>query len=386
MPKKLHENKEEQEKAVLVAIKRPGKEGDAIDLHLAELDFLAQTAGAVCLKTFTQGKDKPDPKTYIGSGKIIEIQEYVKAENIDLVIFDDELSPSQIKNIENILTDVKILDRNNLILDIFANNAKTARAKIQVELAQAQYLLPRLSRMWTHLSKQKGGIGMKGPGETEIETDRRVLRDKITKLRERLKIIEKQDEVSRKSRKGQFRVALVGYTNVGKSTLMNYIGKADVKAENKLFATLDATVRKVAIENPHEPGYFKPILLSDTVGFIRKLPHSLIESFKSTLAESIEADLLLHVVDISHPEYEDQLNIVNNTLKEIGAGEKPVILVFNKIDNILKNEENKSLQDLKKMWIAKENNPSVFVSAQTGENIQELKEKIWDALSERKYY
>ena len=287
---------------------------------------------------------------------------------------------------KGLLKDIKILDRNNLILDIFANNAKTARAKIQVELAQAQYLLPRLSRMWTHLSKQKGGIGMKGPGETEIETDRRVLRDKITKLRDRLKAIEKQDAVSRKSRKGQFRVALVGYTNVGKSTLMNYIGKADVKAENKLFATLDATVRKVVIENPHEPGYFKPILLSDTVGFIRKLPHSLIESFKSTLAESIEADLLLHVVDISHSEYEDQLNIVNNTLKEIGAGEKPVILVFNKIDQILNNEEGKKLEDLNKMWIAKANNPAVFVSAHTGENIPELKAKIWDALSSQKYY
>jgi len=383
---KSESNRIEQEKAVLVAIKRPGKEGENIELHLAELEFLAETAGAICLNTFIQGKDKPDPKTYIGSGKILEVHDYVKVEKVDIVIFDDELSPSQIKNIENILTDVKILDRNHLILDIFANNAKTARAKIQVELAQAQYLLPRLSRMWTHLSKQKGGIGMKGPGETEIETDRRVLRDKITKLRERLKLIEKQDQVSRKSRKGQYRVALVGYTNVGKSTLMNYIGKADVKAENKLFATLDATVRKVAIENPYEPGYFKPILLSDTVGFIRKLPHSLIESFKSTLAESIEADLLLHVVDISHPEYEDQLNVVNNTLKEIGAGEKPVILVFNKIDQILENEEHKSIADLKKMWIAKENNPAVFVSAQTGENIPELKAKIWDALSSHKYY
>lgn len=379
------DNKVKQEKAVLVAIKVPGKEGEMLDLHLDELEFLAQTAGAICMEKFTQGRDKPDPKTYIGSGKIEEVYAYVKAKDIDIVIFDDALSPSQLRNIENILKDIKVLDRNNLILDIFASNAQTARSKIQVELAQAQYLLPRLTRMWTHLSKQKGGIGMKGPGETEIETDRRVLRDKITKLKDRLKKIEKQDEVSRKNRKGQFRVALVGYTNVGKSTLMNYIGKSDVKAENKLFATLDATVRKVVLENPEEPGYYKPILLSDTVGFIRKLPHELIESFKSTLAESIEADLLLHVVDLSHPEYEDQLMVVNHTLQEIGAGEKPVILVFNKIDKFLSKEENKNVQDLKRMWIAKENNPAVFVSAVTGENIQELKERIWEALEGHHY-
>lgn len=374
-----------QETAVLVAIKLPGKEGEMLDLHLDELEFLVQTAGAECKERFTQGREKPDPKTYLGTGKIQEVQEYVKMENIDIVIFDDALSPSQLRNIENIIKDVKILDRNNLILDIFASNAQTARSKIQVELAQAQYLLPRLTRMWTHLSKQKGGIGMKGPGETEIETDRRVLRDQITKLKSRLLKIEKQDQVSRKSRKGQFRVALVGYTNVGKSTLMNYIGKSNVKAENKLFATLDATVRKVVLESPEEPGIYKPILLSDTVGFIRKLPHELIESFKSTLAESIEADLLLHVVDLSHPEYEDQLNVVNNTLKEIGAGEKPVILVFNKIDKFLSKEENKTVQDLKKMWIAKENNPAVFVSAANGTNIPELKEKIWNALEGHRY-
>lgn len=376
MRKKIHTYSADPEKAVLVGIKRGGSNSDEVDEHLKELEFLTLTAGAETENVFIQSRLKPDPKTFIGTGKMEEVILYVKEHKIDMVIFDDTLSPSQKRNIENLLDQVKILDRNNLILDIFANNAKTARAKIQVELAQCKYLLPRLTRMWTHLSKQKGGIGMKGPGETEIETDRRNLRNKIIKLQERLAKIEKQDETRRKNRSSQARVALVGYTNVGKSTIMNLIGKADVMAENKLFATLDSTVRKVALESPHSPGFYKTVLLSDTVGFIRKLPHELIESFKSTLAESVEADVLLHVVDFSHPQFEDQLNVVNNTLLEIGVDDKPIILVFNKIDNV--STEDSNLEDLKNHWLAKENHPAIFISAKKSLNIQELKNMIWE--------
>jgi GTP-binding protein HflX len=381
---KLHTYKAKAEKAILVGIKRGNSNSDDVDEHLKELEFLALTAGAQTDKIFVQSRLKPDPKTFIGTGKMEEVILYVKEHKIDMVIFDDALTPSQIRNIENQLKEVKILDRNNLILDIFASNAKTARAKIQVELAQCQYLLPRLTRMWTHLSKQKGGIGMKGPGETEIETDRRNLRNKIIKLKERLGKIEKQDETRRKNRSSQARVALVGYTNVGKSTIMNLLGKADVMAENKLFATLDSTVRKVALESPYAPGHYKTILLSDTVGFIRKLPHELIESFKSTLAESVEADILLHVVDYSHSHFEDQLNIVNTTLHEIGVDDKPIILVFNKIDN-LNEEEKESLNGFKNHWLAKQDQTSIFISAKESLNIQDLKNVIWEETEKLRY-
>lgn len=332
-------------------------------------------------KRYLQRLTFPNPRTFIGEGKLQEIADYVVAEEIDIVIFDDELSPSQLRNLENALK-CKILDRSNLILDIFASRAKSAQAKFQVELAQAQYLLPRLTRMWTHLSKQKGGIGMKGPGETEIETDRRALRNKITKLKERLTLIDKQAETQRRNRDGRIRVSLVGYTNVGKSTLMNAIAKTEVFAENKLFATLDATVRKV-----DWPG--KTFLLSDTVGFIRKLPHQLVECFKSTLDEIREADILLHVVDISHPNFEDQILVVNETLKEIGAGQKSMVLVFNKIDQltdpfILEDETLSSkkeyLKKLKKSWMAKQSCPTLFVSATSKINLEELRNTLADLI------
>ncbi|MBK9423793.1 MAG: GTPase HflX [Bacteroidetes bacterium] len=366
------------EKVILVAVAKQGQPDHQVKEYLDELEFLALTAGATTLKRFTQKLDYPDPRTYVGKGKLAEITAYIKEHDVQLIIFDDELSPSQIRNIET-ATGNRILDRTNLILDIFAHRARTAQARTQVELAQYQYLLPRLTRMWTHLEKQRGGIGMRGPGETEIETDRRVIRDKLSRLKEKLKEIDKQNFTRRKSREQLTRVALVGYTNVGKSTLMNLLSKSDVFAENKLFATLDTTVRKVVLETI-------PFLLSDTVGFIRKLPHNLVESFRSTLDEVREADILLHVVDISHPNFEDQIAVVNQTLADIKAADKPVLMVFNKIDAyrfVQKDEddltpgtkENISLDELKNSWMAKANAPAVFISAANNENIKELRAK-----------
>ena len=369
-------NKIKNETAVLIGLIHNSQNEEMVKEYLDELAFLAETAGATTLKRFTQRLDHPDPRTFIGSGKLIQIADYIKENNIDIAVFDDELSGSQIRNIEKAL-ECRVLDRNNLILDIFAKRARTAQAKVQVELAQYQYLLPRLTNMWTHLEKQRGGIGMRGPGETEIETDRRVIRDKLSKLKLKLKEFEKQSVTQRKQRGELVRVALVGYTNVGKSTLMNILSKSEVFAENKLFATLDTTVRKIVYDNI-------PFLLSDTVGFIRKLPHDLIESFKSTLDEVREADILLHVVDISHPQFEDQINIVNQTLIDINAGDKPVILVFNKIDAyhfVPKEEddltpslkENISLEELKRSWIARIDGTCVFISAVKKINIEELR-------------
>lgn len=373
-----------QEKAIIVAVEPPGQTSLSTREYLKELEFLAETAGAKTLKTFRQKLPFPNPKTYVGTGKLEDIILYVKEHEIDLVIFDDDLSPSQIRNLEGKLQS-KIIDRSGLILDIFARNARTATARAQVELAQNQYLLPRLTRMWTHLQKQKGGIGMKGPGEREIETDRRVIRDRISLLKKKLDELEKQGSTQRKSRQGQLRLALVGYTNVGKSTLMNLLSKAGVLAENKLFATLDSTVRKCVVDNPHPEKPPIVFLLSDTVGFIRKLPHQLIESFKSTLAEVLEADLLLHVVDVSHPGFEEQIDVVKQTLVDIGAGDKPVLMVFNKIDqylpepthdDIFEDEAIYSLSDLKKSWMAKANFPMVFISAAEQTNIEELKDTL----------
>lgn len=357
--------------------------------YLDELDFLTRTAGAEAVKRFVQKLDIPDSRTYVGSGKLEEIVAYVNAHDIDLAVFDDELSPSQIRNLEQTLK-CKIIDRSALILDIFANNAKTAQARNQVELAQSEYLLPRLTGLWTHLEKQRGGIGMKGPGEKEIETDRRVIRDKIALLRKKLKQIDRQGATQRKNRTGQKRVALVGYTNVGKSTIMNLLSKAGVHAENKLFATLDSTVRKVVVRDEEDDMSIpKPFLLSDTVGFIRKLPHQLVESFKSTLDEVIEADLLLHVVDISHPEFEQQMKVVDQTLVDIGAGDKPTILIFNKIDqyspeatsdDIFEDEAIYDLEELKRSWLSKVNDPVVFISAAKNQNIAELRTTIFRQL------
>jgi GTP-binding protein HflX len=369
------------ERAILVGIATPQQSRKKVEEYLNELEFLLDTAGGITVKRFVQQLEYPNPQTYVGTGKLEELFQYIKAENIDLVVVDDELGPSQLRNLEKELG-CKILDRTNLILDIFAKRARTAHAKVQVELAQYQYLLPRLTRMWTHLERQRGGIGLRGPGETEIETDRRIIRDKIALLKTRLEQIDKQKATQRKSRKGMVRVALVGYTNVGKSTLMNLLSKSDIFAENKLFATLDTTVRKVVIEN-------LPFLLSDTVGFIRKLPHGLVESFKSTLDEVRESDILIHVVDISHPEFEDQIDTVTQTLAEIGAGDKQNIMVFNKIDNFritekethdLEEEENNSptLEELKSTWMARKNQPCIFISAVTKENYDEFKKLLYD--------
>ena len=348
--------------------------------HIDELEFLAETAGAITKHRILQKLPYPNPKTYVGTGKIEEIKQYIKAADIDLVIFDDELSPSQLRNIEREL-ECKVLDRTILILDIFASRAKTFHAKTQVELAQLQYMLPRLTRMWTHLERQKGGIGMRGPGESQIETDRRIIQMRISLMKERLKDIDKQMGIQRGNRGQLVRVALVGYTNVGKSTVMNLLSKADVFAENKLFATLDTTVRKVVIEN-------MPLLLTDTVGFIRKLPKQLMESFKSTLDEVREADLLIHVLDISHPNFEDHFNVVNETLNEIDKTEKPTIILFNKIDayQAPKNDdlmedlvEITTLESLKKSWMAKMNKTKcVFISAQEKENVEELKSVLYE--------
>ena len=371
---------EKEELIVLVGLIRSGQNAEKTQEYLDELSFLAETAGGKEIKRFVQSLPHPDPHTYVGTGKVDEIAHFVHENEISTLIFDDELTASQIRNIERVVTNCKIVDRTRLILDIFSSRAQTAHAKIQVELAQYEYLLPRLTRMWTHLEKQRGGIGMRGPGEKEIETDRRIVRNRMSLLKERLKVIDTQ-KATQRSNRGEFvRVALVGYTNVGKSTLMNLLSKSEVFAENKLFATLDTTVRKVVLENI-------PFLLSDTVGFIRKLPHSLIESFKSTLDEVRETDLLVHVIDISHPDFEDQLQVVTQTLAEIGASNKPTILVFNKIDNYkwVKKEdddltplvkENYSLSDLKRTWMAKAEYPTVFISAKNKENIVELRKML----------
>ena len=375
-------NDSDLEQAILIGVEPKNMPLKSTVVYLDELEFLAFTAGAETRKRFTQRLEYPNPKTYIGKGKIEEVAAYVKEHDIDLAIFDDELSPSQIRNLEEHVH-CKIVDRSSLILDIFAKNAQTAQARTQVELAQSEYLLPRLTGMWTHLQKQKGGIGMKGPGEKEIETDRRVIRDKISKLKQELKDIDKQAVTRRKNREGQKRIALVGYTNVGKSTLINLLATADVLAQDKLFATLDSTVRKVVF--PPDPVTYKPciFLLSDTVGFIRKLPHQLVESFKSTLDEVIEADILLHVVDVSHSQFEEQMETVMETLSEIGAGNKPIITIFNKIDkykpdatsdDIFEDEAIYDLATLKKTWMAKLNDNIVFVSAKDGNNIEELKD------------
>lgn len=386
MPEKSTNNSQpKSETAVLIGLATQGQSIEQTYEYLDELEFLAHTAGAETRKVFTQKLDRPDPKTFIGSGKIHEVLDYVTENNIDLVIFDDELSPSQVKNVEKIFS-VKVLDRTNLILDIFAARARTAHAKAQVELAQYQYLLPRLTRMWTHLERQKGGIGLRGPGETEIETDRRIIRDKISRLKKKLEQIDKQMMTQRKGRGDMVRVALVGYTNVGKSTIMNLLSKADVFAENKLFATLDTTVRKVIIDN-------LPFLLSDTVGFIRKLPTQLVESFKSTLDEVREADVVVHVVDISHPQFEDHIKVVNETLRDMKALDKPTILIFNKIDAykyVEKDEddltprtrENYSLEELKRTWMNRMNSPVIFISAAKKENITELKETLYKFIRE----
>ncbi|WP_443945000.1 GTPase HflX [Pedobacter sp. AW1-32] len=375
--KKFYDTAVKQERAVLVGVITPGTSEEQAREYLEELAFLVDTAGGKVEKYFTQKMTKPDRATFVGTGKLEDIQAYVKAEEIDLVVFDDELSPSQLRNIEREMG-VKILDRSNLILDIFAGRAQTAQAKTQVELAQLQYLLPRLTRLWTHLERQKGGIGMRGPGESQIETDRRIILSKITLFKERLRQIDKQNETQRKNRGQLIRVALVGYTNVGKSTIMNMLAKSEVFAENKLFATLDTTVRKVVIEN-------LPFLLSDTVGFIRKLPHHLVECFKSTLDEVREADILVHVVDVSHPNFEDQIHTVNETLKDIGAIDKDMILVFNKIDAYVSPETDDedddgklTLDEFKRSWMSHDKVPVLFVSATEKENIEEFKTLLYD--------
>ncbi|MCX6333087.1 MAG: GTPase HflX [Bacteroidia bacterium] len=370
------------EKAILIGINYPGQDEKETEDFINELSFLAETAGALPVRRFIQKLTIPDPRTFIGSGKTQEIARFVEDNEINIAIFDDELSASQIRNIEKAFG-CRILDRTNLILDIFARRARTSHARTQVELAQYQYLLPRLAGMWTHLERQRGGIGLRGPGETEIETDRRIIRDKISLLKKQLKKIDIQMTTQRKNRGKMVRVALVGYTNVGKSTIMNLLSKSEVFAENKLFATLDTTVRKVVIGN-------LPFLLSDTVGFIRKLPHDLVESFKSTLDEVRESDLLIHVVDISHPGFEDQIKVVNETLHDLKSSDKPSIIIFNKIDAfsyIIKDEydlapvqkENFSLDDLKKSWMANDrNHPVVFISAKTKENAEELRKLLYE--------
>lgn len=373
-------NDVKREKAILVGVHRKGEKENRLNDFLDELEALTTTAGAETVGRLTQNLEYPDPRTFIGEGKLQDLETMVKVQKADIVIFDDELSPSQIRNIETVIKETKILDRSMLILDIFSKNAKTAQAKTQVELAQNQYMLPRLTKMWTHLSKQKGGIGMKGPGETEIETDRRVIRSNITKLKERLDLIEKQNFVQRQNRTDKKRVALVGYTNVGKSTIMNLLSHADLLAENKLFATLDSTVRKVVLEDHRNEGLHIPILLSDTVGFIRKLPTLLIESFKSTLAEVIEADALLHVIDISNPDFENQMLLVKQTLFDIGAKDKPTLLVFNKMDAYLKEYPDTVLTEFEKSWISKEHTPVVFISATEKTNVNDLKKKIVEIL------
>ena len=374
------------EKAVLIGVITQNQDLDKSNEYLDELEFLTFTAGGKVLKRFVQKLATPNSRTFLGSGKMEEVQEYVKIHEVGLVVFDDELTPAQQRNIEKIL-ECKILDRTNLILDIFAQRAQTSYARTQVELAQYQYLLPRLTGMWTHLERQRGGIGMRGPGETEIETDRRIVRDRISLLKKKLAKVDKQMSVQRGNRGALIRVALVGYTNVGKSTLMNLISKSDVFAENKLFATLDTTVRKVVIKN-------LPFLVSDTVGFIRKLPTQLVESFKSTLDEVREADLLLHVVDISHPSFEDHIASVEKILEEINTSEKPCVMVFNKIDSYdpevieeddlitKKTKAHYTLEDWKKTWMNKEKGEAIFISALKKNNLEEFKKIAYDKVKE----
>lgn len=377
---KIHDTEIKPETAVLVSVITPDVEDYQAEEYLDELSFLVETAGGIVKNRYTQKLETPDKTTFIGKGKLEELKEYVEAEKIDFVVFDDELSPSQMRNVENNLK-IRVLDRSNLILDIFARHAQTAQAKTQVELAQLQYILPRLAGMWTHLERQRGGIGMRGPGERQIETDRRMILNKISLLKKKLEKIDKQNATRRKSRGSLIRAALVGYTNVGKSTIMNKISKSEVFIENKLFATLDTTVRKVVIEN-------LPFLLSDTVGFIRKLPHHLIESFKSTLDEAREADILIHVVDISHHNFEDQMNTVKETLKEMGAIDKPIITVFNKIDAYQnpnpdqegEDAEGLTLEEFQKSWMARDTETSVFVSATNDVNMQELRDLLYDKI------
>jgi len=382
LPLMIDQKEAISEKAVLIGVITQTQDETQSKEYLDELEFLTTTAGGVAVKRFVQKLERPHPKTFIGTGKLEDVKAYIETHDIGTAIFDDELSPAQLRNIEKIL-DCKILDRTNLILDIFAQRAQTSSAKTQVELAQHQYLLPRLTKLWTHLDKQKGGIGMRGPGETEIETDRRIIRDKIALLKKKLTIIDKQMAVQRKNRGKMVRVALVGYTNVGKSTLMNVISKSDVFAENKLFATLDTTVRKVVIKNI-------PFLMTDTVGFIRKLPTQLVESFKSTLDEVREADLLLHVVDISHPNFEDHIASVNTILDEINCGDKPTMMVFNKIDaythetideDDLITERSKAhytLEDWKKTWMSDLEKESIFISALNKDNLEAFKDKAYE--------
>jgi GTPase len=370
-----------KETAVLIGVATHDQNFGRVTEYLEELAFLVDTAGGIPGKRFIQKLEYPDPRTYIGKGKLEEVRHYIHENEIDLAVFDDELSPAQIRNIEKEFH-CRILDRNNLILDIFAKRARTSHSRTQVELAQCEYMLPRLTRMWTHLEKQQGGIGMRGPGEQEIETDRRILRYRIAFLKKELLQIDKQKATQRKNRRDMVRVALVGYTNVGKSTIMNLLSKSHVFAENKLFATLDTTVRKVVVHN-------LPFLLSDTVGFIRKLPHTLVESFKSTLDEVREADILIHIADISHPDHEEQIDVVKETLVDIGAADKPVIMLFNKIDAysfVQKDEddlsparkENMTLEDLEKSWIAKENAPALFISATEKKNLDALRNLIFE--------
>lgn len=376
------ENEKPQEIAIVVGVQSQRQELP-VDEYLDELEQLVYTSGAKSIKRFTQKLEHPHAKTYVGKGKMQEIAEYCKNNKVDIAIFDDELSPAQVRNLEKEIIDVKVLTRTHLILDIFAKNAQTAQAKTQVELAQSVFLLPRLTGMWTHLSKQKGGIGMKGPGETEIETDRRTLRAKITLLKERLLHIEKIGITQRASREGALRAALVGYTNVGKSTIMNLLSRSDVLVEDKFFATLDSTVRKIVLPNPAVEGENVPILLSDTVGFIRKLPTLLVESFKSTLAEALEADLLIHVVDISNPNYEKQMQSVKETLHSIGASEKPELIVFNKVDAFKGHDDDffvgttgLTIEQFEKSWMAKENAPAVFISATNKTNVDRLRDSV----------
>ncbi len=385
---KLTPTAKPQETCVLVGIITQSQNRALLEEYLDELAFLAETAHAYTLQRFTQSLPHHDSRTFVGTGKIEEIKTFVHENDVDMVIFDDELAPSQLRNLEQIFNiedkKVKILDRNNLILDIFASRARTAHAKVQVELAQYQYLLPRLTRMWSHLERQKGGIGMRGPGEQEIETDRRIVRDRISFLKKELEVIDRQKKTQRSNRGSIPRVALVGYTNVGKSTLMNVLSKSDVFAENKLFATLDTTVRKIVLEN-------QPFLLTDTVGFIRKLPHDLIESFKSTLDEVRESDILIHVVDLSHQQFEDHIRVVNDTLKDIQCGDKKMLLLFNKIDAFHPEHDEASLEEpmskeetmayLKKTWMAKMQSDVLFISAQNKINLEELRTWIVNQIS-----
>lgn len=382
----IEETKIEYEKTVLIGLITQFQDEDKATEYLDELEFLAYTAGGEVLKRFTQKMDTPNPKTFIGSGKMEEVRAYVDQYEIGTAIFDDELSPAQQKNIEKILK-CKVIDRTNLILDIFAQRAQTSYARTQVELAQYEYLLPRLAGMWTHLERQRGGIGMRGPGETEIETDRRIVRDRISLLKKKLEKIDKQQAIQRGNRGALVRVALVGYTNVGKSTLMNTISKSEVFAENKLFATLDTTVRKVVIRN-------LPFLLSDTVGFIRKLPTQLVESFKSTLDEVREADLLLHVVDISHPQFEDHIASVNQIMDEIGGSDKPMLMVFNKIDQYThktideddlvteRTEEHFTLEEWERTWMSRVDGDAIFISALNKDNMEAFRKKVYDRVRE----